>query len=495
MKTVNKILAILLCVLWIGLPLRQPVGLAASKADVQQVIDDILTYKCRSVGAADVDALIDGDLTANAGVTADWYIFGLKQYGWRHDYTGFAESLKRFAETNEVESAVTDERVALLFAAVGAEPDYIAQVLDTAIGQLGVMSYVYGLHLLNNGCRSSVTDANAVVGELLDRQLEDGGWAVMGEAGDVDVTAMTLAALAPYYATDKTVKTAVNRALTLLSGRQTDNGGYKSFGQETPESAAQVLVALTSLGIDPLTDARFVKNGKSAFDAMLVFRLADGSFEHAKGKGGNHTATVQAFYSSVALYRFLNGQPGLYILQKESSVPVTEPPATQKPTEPSQPAATQKPTEAPKPTTTKKAETTKAPAPTTTKKAETTKAPATTKKTETTRPTTTQKTETTARQSDTTAAAPTTATTGPVTTLTAAESTTASAEAPDVAVSVIRPERSATLPDFEEPGATAAEAETEPDKQGGSPVVWYVSGGALAAAVAAVVLIKKKKKA
>lgn len=465
----------LLCILLFGAALAVPDGFAASGSDVQGVIDGILDYKCASVGAADIDALIDGDLTANAGVTADWYIFGLIQYGRQHDYSGFAKSLKRFAETNEVESAVTDERVALLFAAIGTEPDYISQVVDNAIGKLGVMSYVYGLHLLNNGYRSSVTDAQTVVAELLDRQLEDGGWAVMGAVGDVDVTAMTLAALAPYYTSSTRVKQAADQALQLLSKRQMDNGGYKSFGQESPESAAQVLVALTSLGVDPLTDARFVKNGKTAYDAMLAFRLPDGSFEHTQGKGSNHTATVQAFYSCVALYRFLNGQPGLYVLQKAGPDPVTEP-------------STQKPTEAPKPTTTKKAETTTKP--TTTKKAETTTKPTVTKKTETTtKPTTAKKSETTTRSDAvTTTQAATVTTTG-------AEKESTTAVLPEdagEAVSVIRPENSPTLFDFEKPGSTA-EAETEPEERGGSPAVWYVSGAALAALAAAAVLIKKKK--
>ena len=231
MKKFQKTGILLLCLILVGSGLPFPAVSAVSAVGAQDVIDSILSYKCDAVGAADVDELIDGDLTANAGITADWYIFGLKQYGYPHDYSGYAESLKRFAETNTVVSAVTDERVALLFAALGTEPDYIAQVTDTAIGSLGVMSYVYGLHLLNNGYTSHTTDKTTVVSDLLGMQKEDGGWAVMGSVGDVDVTAMTLAALAPYYGTDETVKTAVDRALTLLSKRQTESGGFKSFGQ------------------------------------------------------------------------------------------------------------------------------------------------------------------------------------------------------------------------------------------------------------------------
>ena len=319
MKISQKIGILLLCLILVGSGLPFPAVSAVSAVDAQDVIDGVLTYKCSTAGAADVDELIDGDLTANAGITADWYIFGLKQYGYVHDYSGYSDSLKRFAETNEVPSAVTDERIALLFACLGTEPDYIAQTLDSAVGAQGIMSFVYGLHLLNNGYTSHATDKETVVNELLGMQKADGGWAVMGDYGDVDVTAMTLAALAPYREDNDQVKTAADRALVLLSARQTEDGGFKSFGQESPESAAQVIVALTSLGIDPLTDPAFIKNGNTVFDSMLSFRLEDGSFEHARGKGSNNTATVQAFYSSVALYRYGNGQKGLYLLDGASA--------------------------------------------------------------------------------------------------------------------------------------------------------------------------------
>ena len=451
---IKRIALYLCCLLTVCLLLPPLTARAAGKADVQQVIDDVLAYKCRSAGAADIGALIDGDLTANAGVTGDWYVFGLKQYGFRHDYSGFSAALKRFADNNEVESPVTDERIALLFACLGAEPGYIAEVMDSAIGQLGVMSYVYGLHLLNNGYTSRHTTASAVVNALLDKQLADGGWAVMGEYGDVDVTAMTLAALAPHAASDAAVRRAADQAVAFLSSRQLENGGFKTYGQESPESAAQVIVALTSLGIDPLTDGDFVKGGHTAFDAMLSFRLSDGSFEHVHGKGGNHTATVQAFYSSVALYRFLNGQPGLYMLSAGESP-------------------------APDPTTRQAAAPQTAPAAPTAKQAE----PA-------------------ATQAPSVTAAPQSATTGSATTATAATTaagTTTATTEPGEAISVIRPEKRATLPDFgggEKTEATLTDATgTDAEKTGGAG--YYIGGAVGIAAVAAAVvavLVKKKKR-
>ncbi len=43
-----------------------------------------------------------------------------------------------------------------------------------------------------------------------------------------------------------------------------------------PKSCAQVVVALTSLGIDPAEDSRFIKNGNSVLDALLGYYVNGG---------------------------------------------------------------------------------------------------------------------------------------------------------------------------------------------------------------------------
>ena len=93
---------------------------------------------------------------------------------------------------------------------------------------------------------------------------------------DVDMTAMVIQALAPYYKTNTEVRTAVDTALALLSDRQDVNGGYASYGDANSESNAQVLVALTALGIDPEADARFLKNGHSVVDALCAYYVGGG---------------------------------------------------------------------------------------------------------------------------------------------------------------------------------------------------------------------------
>lgn len=147
---------------------------------------------------------------------------------------------------------------------------------------------------------------------LLEKQLSDGGWALSGSSADPDMTAMTLQALAKY-TSDPVVATACMNGFTALSNIQQDDGGYKSWGSVNSESIAQVVVACTAHGVNPHTDARFVKNGKSVVDALMTFYNADTkNFSHVIGDGGNAMATDQASYALAAYSRFAAGKTSLY---------------------------------------------------------------------------------------------------------------------------------------------------------------------------------------
>ena len=95
---------------------------------------------------------------------------------------------------------------------------------------------------------------------------------------------------------------------------QNDRGGFSSFGVENAESAAQVIIALCALGIDPAADARFIKHGVTVLDALAAYRLPDGSFSHEVGGAASESAKAQAFLAYVAHERFRAGQGSLYLL-------------------------------------------------------------------------------------------------------------------------------------------------------------------------------------
>lgn len=155
---------------------------------------------------------------------------------------------------------------------------------------------------------------------ILGRQLSDGGWNYQEDAAasDPDMTAMSLQALANYQEQER-VQAAVSAAVGRLSAMQNSDGSYTSYEAVNSESISQVIVACAALGIDPHTDSRFVKNGKSAVNALLTFYNTEKrAFHHTmKDKDGNPTdvdgmATEQAAYAMTAYQRLMNGKTSLY---------------------------------------------------------------------------------------------------------------------------------------------------------------------------------------
>lgn len=165
----------------------------------------------------------------------------------------------------------------------------------------------YDIPKAKNGTQ---TTREALVDAVLAARLEDGGWAYSGSTADPDLTAMALTALAPYIggSVDKTV---ADKALALLSEAQTEKGGFGGEDGTYSESCAQVLTALTAIGIDPITDERFIKNGCTVLDAMAEL-YENGKFRHTADGELNTLSTEQCFYAMAAYERFTNGKNTLY---------------------------------------------------------------------------------------------------------------------------------------------------------------------------------------
>lgn len=288
----------------------------------REYADGIIGYNLKKASANSVQEWIDGSLTDDAGAGSEWYIIALSNYG-KYDFSAYRDALNDYLAENEVGSASSRLKYALTFVALGDKSNpYVAKTLVNSIGEQGIMSLIFGLHLLNNGCMSEKYSQSEIINEILSLQLDDGGWSVMGEIGDVDVSAMTVQALSPHCSADPSVKNAVDKALAFLSDRQNDDGGYSSYGVSNPESVAQVIIALLSLGIDSENDARFIRNGKSLFDAAELFRLSDGSYCHKQGGESNSTATVQVLCAAIAYDNFRNGNSAFYDFNEKETVTV-----------------------------------------------------------------------------------------------------------------------------------------------------------------------------
>lgn len=297
--------------------------------ELQRVIDGIVDYNLALSECDTVQEWLDTTLTDTAGVSSEWYVFTLCQSG-DYDFSAYRTALSDYLTENDVPQAATRLKLALILYAVGGDVSAVSELASSSVGEAGIMSFVYGLHLMNNGIAIENHTAREVTDTLLSLQNSDGGWSLSGDVGDVDVTAMVVQSLSPHVSEESDVANAVESALSFLSERQRDNGGYTSYGVENPESACQVLVTLSSLDIDCTEDERFIKNGCTVIDAILEYRLDDGSFCHTTGGNTNGIATVQAYYSAVSYLLMSNDQPPLYIVSPHI---ITETPDSEETTE------------------------------------------------------------------------------------------------------------------------------------------------------------------
>ena len=223
---------------------------------------------------------------------------------------------------------VTDnERIILALTAIGKDPanvggkNLLAALQDRNIMQVtntsdtDINGLVFGLLALNSG--NYTQDSYWLVQAILTQQNEDGSWSSSADrkpVGDVDMTAMALQALAPYYneGGDTTVNAAVDKALQWLSAK------YKNTGYTSAESCAQVVVALSALQLNANSDSSFVKTvdgaPTSVLGDLLRYYLGEGQgFKHAaSGMTADQKATEQALYAMAAYERYCRRTKALY---------------------------------------------------------------------------------------------------------------------------------------------------------------------------------------
>lgn len=290
-------------------------------------------------------------------VGGEWAVFGLARRGaqvpkgyYENYYKHIEEVVK--AEHNKPsrkwKSKVTEtQRVAIAVAAIGKDPTNVGGINlidysfnkgknmpdlpkdDQSLGnRQGLNELVFGLIAMDlkqtPQPKNVEITRNQIISKIIkDYKTPDGGFSLSpkGKVGEIDITAMTIQALAPYYKKKgfEHVTQTVDEALRFLSLNQKKNGGFAdslSSADQTItgncESAAQVVVALCSLGIDPTKDQRFIKNGRTLIDEVLSYQMPSGGFEHVKGKGVNQMATEQGYYGLVAYERLVLGKSRIY---------------------------------------------------------------------------------------------------------------------------------------------------------------------------------------
>ena len=293
-----------------------------------------------------------GTPTVNS-IGGEWMVIGLARSGRPVPagyYDNVVEYVKAKADANERlhPAKVTDNaRVILALTSIGKDVTNVGghnllKGLDSMdyIQTQGINGPIFTLIALDSHNYPTMGDVTRekLIQVILDAQLSNGGWNLSGNYADPDMTAMAIQSLAPYYKENEAVKAAVDKALDVLSELQLATGGFGSWGTENSESCAQVIVALTALGIDPAKDSRFIKNGLTILDALASYYVDGGGFRHIASGDRDGMATEQGYYALAAYYRFINGQTRLYDMSDVTIKANDQPVQPTDPTTPGTPA-------------------------------------------------------------------------------------------------------------------------------------------------------------
>lgn len=325
--------------------------------ELVEVVEGIFEWKKTQEGIGIDKPLMTGEVLEYAGSSAyDWYAFAMGSCDYEDDYESYVLAMKnqiieKYQTADKLDANMATEwhRQILTLLALGEDPaaitDNTGNVINLVadgtynrgktkdLGEQGINGYIWALLALDSMRYQVPEDAadtrESMIMAVLNSQRADGGFAMMEGISDVDITAMALQALAPYYKEDtkfeleekdgltniRTVRESVDLALEYLSSCQENNGTMRSGDVATAESTAQVVTALSCLEIDLQTDERFIKDEQTLMDGMLLFRNSDGGFSHLlteEDRESNSLVGEQAARALVAYARFVLGESSVY---------------------------------------------------------------------------------------------------------------------------------------------------------------------------------------
>ena len=258
----------------------------------------------------------------------EWLVYSLLRAGEtiKQDkldayYESVVEKVKTWSNSKKPTEI---ERVALALSIIGKDITNIEginlaeMIYNSRRLQIGANELTYALIALDakdtNIPKDALWSREKMISELLKFQnSKTGGFGLTdNKTTSVDVTAMALQALAKYKGSNEDVDKAIENALKYLKLNMS-----KKYDFGTPESSAQVLLALTTLKIDPLSQ----NNGFGTNNRNIITRLMEyfdpktGGFTRNLGdKKPMEMTTVQVLQALTSYQRYINGEKSYWDL-------------------------------------------------------------------------------------------------------------------------------------------------------------------------------------
>ena len=254
----------------------------------------------------------------------EWDVYGLIRAGetlTEEEKAGYYASIAETVKSWKPSVKPTEiERVSLALSILGYDITDIdgvnlaAMIYNHEKLDMGSNELIFALIALDAADIRIPSDAkwtrNTILDALYTYQNEDGGLSLFaGSPSDLDITAMALQALRPYQNLPEAVEVS-EKAITFIKEKIA-----KGFDAGFCESNAQILLALTALGKNPLSEPGFYDDYRNLVASIMKYHVPGEGFAHSKGGSSNSMATVQALQGLTAYDRFAKGETTYWDLQ------------------------------------------------------------------------------------------------------------------------------------------------------------------------------------
>ncbi|WP_195762916.1 prenyltransferase/squalene oxidase repeat-containing protein, partial [Eggerthella guodeyinii] len=283
-----------------------------------------------SVLTQDVYRDLFGNISASfVGSGEDWKVMELCAIGAASSIDRDALLANAVSSYNLV-GTTNPQRSVIALTAAGIDPSHVTVGGETydLLNKMATTQFNYTnsrialLWAYASGPYDAPTSALMTVDELLDSlavsQLPDGGFANSGSTSDPDVTAMAIAALAPYQGRGS-VNDVLTKALAALKSMQLSDGGFPRLGESVSNanSTAMASIALCAVGVDPAASWA-TASGATPMSALLSF-ANEGHTGFTYANGDAALATEQGFRALVA-YQGLKNTGAAYNIYTQAKL-------------------------------------------------------------------------------------------------------------------------------------------------------------------------------
>lgn len=278
-------------------------GCAGSEIDIDSEIDQVAEYLVEQYP----------NLTVGS-VGGEWVVKGLvsSSYDVEDDYIDrYYDSVRAQVKSKKgviSEDKYTEyERVTIALAAIGKDPsdvegyDLVMPLDDYDKVTSQGNNAVYFALIASNSAGVKLKNEERYLDFILEDFEEN---QMYKDAKYMDYIAMCAQSLS-FYSDREDVNYVVDKCINAMSEFQQKEGDYGNC-----ETTSECIIAVTSLGIDPTSDERFIKDGANMVDGLIKFKSGEG-FRHIIGDGvslDNRMPSEKALLALSAVKLFEEGK-------------------------------------------------------------------------------------------------------------------------------------------------------------------------------------------